>query len=103
MAQRDYRMNEVEQTKPLSYETWPCPQHPGPQAYLKDECPGDGYNHTHCGACHNLYFGYVHNCPMHAAAPELLEACIGLTTRPATADKVLAAQKAIARATGAQS
>lgn len=38
-----------------------------------------------------------------AAAPDLLASCIALTTRPATADKVLAAQAAIAKATGAQS
>lgn len=34
-----------------------------------DGCP----NEFHCAACHELYFGYVSLCSLHADAPDLLE------------------------------
>jgi hypothetical protein len=62
---------EVKQSS-LTWPVWPCPQHPGPQAYMDGTCQGNSYTHTHCTACHHIYAGYVALCPMHQAAPEML-------------------------------
>ena len=50
---------------------WPCRNYSTRQGYY--DCPGVAHTHAHCTACHGTYLGYLALCPMHAAAPAMLE------------------------------